>query len=234
MDEQGFRQYLRRGGRSPSAVERCVRYTASFQHFLDEQGPGMDLDEAGGEELEAFVAWLESGVEASAKTHLWALRYYYDFAGKGAMSRLAASLRRQRIQRRPFGLESFRGVDPGHIARLRREGIRNVDQMLEAGRKQSQREGLASRTGIPASSILELVKLSDLARIPGIKGARARLYYDAGVDTIAKLAGWEAGQLEAMLSDYVESSNFDGVAPLPKEVAFSITTARSLNIALEF
>jgi predicted RecB family nuclease len=50
---------------------------------------------------------------------------------------------------------------------------------------------LATQTGIPVEVVLELVKLSDLARLPGVKGIRARLYYDAGVDTVENLASFE-------------------------------------------
>ena len=42
------------------------------------------------------------------------------------------------------------------------------------------------KPGVPLEVILEFVKLSDLARIPGLKTIRTRLC-DAGVDTIERL-----------------------------------------------
>jgi hypothetical protein len=79
--------------------------------------------------------------------------------------------------------------------------------------------------------MLELVKLSDLSRLGGLKSVRARLfYYDAGVDTVEKIAQWEPEELRAMLSEFVGESGFDGIAPLPKEVHNAVDKARSLPL----
>jgi hypothetical protein len=91
-----------------------------------------------------------------------------------------------------------------------------------------QRATLAKEVGISEEVILELVKLSDLARLPGVKGIRARLYYDAGVDTVEKMAGWKPEALLTMMADYVERTGFKGIAPLPKEVSSTIANARRL------
>jgi hypothetical protein len=87
---------------------------------------------------------------------------------------------------------------------------------------------LAQKTGVSLGSIEELVKLSDLARIPRVKGIRARLYLDAGVDTLDKLAACEPGALRAMLVEFVARSGSEGIAPLPKEAAFTAAQARKL------
>jgi hypothetical protein len=130
-------------------------------------------------------------------------------------------------------LSEFLGVNPEDVRQLNEQGIRNASQMLEAGRTPSDRAALAERAGRPVGSIEELVKLSDLARIPGIAGVRARLYYDAGVQTVAELARWEAEALEAALIDFVQRSGFDGIAPTRKEVAYSVARARGLGTAIE-
>jgi len=72
------------------------------------------------------------------------------------------------------------------------------------------------------------VRLSDLSRLPGVKGIRARLYYDAGVHSVEKLAGWEPDALRVMLEKWVARTGFDGIAPLPKEVSSTIANARKL------
>jgi len=108
-----------------------------------------------------------------------------------------------------------------------------VEQMLKAGRTSGDRQKLAEETGVPYGAILELVKLSDLARIPGMKGIRARLYHDAGVDTLEKLAAWDPEKLRGMLEEWVAQTGFEGIAPLPKEVAFSVAKAQSLSKIIE-
>lgn len=234
MHKEEFRAFLKRGGRAPSAIERCLRMVREFEHYLQEHAEGKGLDRAGPEDLQAFVAWIEREPKTSAKTYLWALRYYFEYVSDEAMRNLAGALREERIKRTPFALTRFRNVDADHVDRLATVGIRNVEQMLKAGRTPDDRAALAAQTGIPPDAILEFVKLSDLARIPGMKGIRARLYHDAGVDTVEKLAVWDPAELKTKLSGWVAQTGFDGIAPLPKEVAFSVATARRLPKIIEY
>ena len=132
-----------------------------------------------------------------------------------------------------FKLRDFRGIDPKVITRLEARCIKNTEQLLIAGRTRRQRSRLAKEAGIPESVVLELVKLSDLARLPGVKGIRARLYLDAGVDTVEKMANWEPEPLRLMVTQYVERTGFDGTPPLPKEVSSTIANARKLPKVVE-
>jgi hypothetical protein len=232
--EEAFRTFLKRGGRSPSAIKRCIAYVKEFEQYLQEHRGGKALDEASSEELEGFVEWIESEPKASAKGHLWGLCYYYEFASNQAMRDFAGALRQQRIQRKPFTLKGFRGTNPEFVAKLAAVGIEDVEQMREAGRTPDSRQELSEKARIPIEAVLEFVKLSDLARIPGLKGIRARLYHDAGVDTVERLAEWDPVELRAMLTAYVERTGFDGIAPLPKEAQSAVAQARKLPQVVEY
>ncbi len=131
-------------------------------------------------------------------------------------------------KRNPFRLRGFRGVNPEHVARLEALGIRTTEQLLARGATQPERTSLARLADIPEDTVLELVKLSDLARLPGVKGIRARLYYEAGIDSIEKMAEWEPEALRLMVAQYVERTGFEGVPPLPKEVSSTVANARQL------
>ena len=120
------------------------------------------------------------------------------------------------------------------MQKLAAVGIENVEQMLEAGRTRSGRRELSAQTGIPHDAILEFVKLSDLARIGGVKNIRARLYHDAGVDTVEKMAQGDAEELRAMLIEFVERTGFDGIAPLPKEARHAVADAKALPKIVEY
>lgn len=137
-------------------------------------------------------------------------------------------------RRNPFKLSGFRGVDPGYVGKLAAAGIKTAGQMLTAGQTAAKRAALARDTGVPEEAILELVKLADLARLPGVKGIRARLYYDAGVDCIEKMAAWEPEALLKMTAEFVERTGFQGIAPLPKEVGSTIANAKRLPRVVEF
>jgi predicted flap endonuclease-1-like 5' DNA nuclease len=234
MDETGFHSFLKRGGRSPQAAARCIRHVHGFQQYLIDHRNGTKLEDADADDLNQFVAWIEQEPKASAKTQLWALGYLFEFTANEELRSLASSLRARRIKRRPFPLSKFRGVDPAIADKLAAAGIKNVAQMREAGRTRNDRQALAERTGIPVEAILELVKLSDLARIQGLKAIRARLYYDAGVDTLEKLARWDPEELCGILAGFVEETGFDGIAPLPKEAASAVATAKRLPKIIEY
>jgi hypothetical protein len=133
-----------------------------------------------------------------------------------------------------FKLKDFVRVDPNAVDMLEAVGVKNTAQMLSAGRTVESRDDLAKKAGISRDVVLELVKLSDLARIPGVKGIRARLYYEAGVDTVKKLAACEAESLLKMTTEFVERSGFPGIAPLPKEVSSTIESAKRLPNIVEW
>jgi predicted flap endonuclease-1-like 5' DNA nuclease len=234
VNEEGFRKFLKRGGRSPSAVKRATEYVAEFEQYLREQRGRKELDEARPEDLEAFVSWIERERNEPAKLYLWGIRYYCEYASNKEMRDRVRELRGRRIEQAPFPLKDFRGVNPEHVKKLANIGIKNVKQMLEAGRTRGKREELSAKTGIPVEAVLELVKLSDLARIQGVKSIRARLYYDAGVDTIEKLAKWDAKELRAMLIGFVEKTGFEGIAPLPKEAKSTVAEAKKLPRIVEY
>lgn len=137
-------------------------------------------------------------------------------------------------RRNPFKLKDFRGIDPNIVSRLAAHSIKNTDQMLNAGRTPIQRVTLIKEVGISEEGILELVKLSDLARLPGVKGIRARLYFDAGVDSVEKMAGWKPETLLTMMAEYVARTGFQGIAPLPKEVSSTIANARRLPKVIDW
>jgi len=241
MDQISFHQWLLKAGRTEEVAERVIRLVTVFADFLAETGE-LVLDSASPEDLEAFVAFAENsdqlptydGIHPSANSYLWAIRYYYQYADNLNMESYASQLRQARIKRRPFKLGEFRDVDPHHIVALESAGIKNINQMLKRGKTAAMRQRLADETGIPTPVILELVKLSDLARIPGIKSIRARLYHDAGIDTMHKLAAAHPDELRAELVEWVEATGFDGIAPLPAEIRFSINRARELPKIVEY
>lgn len=232
MNESDFRKYLKKSGRSPNAVERVIGIVNEYAAYLSEMG--RDLEGGTVDDLEAYLDRVEMDPKVNAKKQLWAIRYYYQFTGDMAMERHASDLRQARIARKPFALRDFRSVNLAYIDKLDRAGIRDVEQMLAAGRTRHSRQALAGQTGVPEEAVLEFVKLSDLARIPGLKRIRARLYYQAGADTVEKIAAWKPEALLVMLADFVQQTGFDGVAPLPKEVQHAVETARKLPSVVDY
>ena len=234
MWKEFFEQYLRRSGRSPSATQRAIALTEEFEAFLAERDPAKALADAGVQDLDDFVAWVEEAPKRSAKLHLWALVYYFGFRSDDVLLERARALRSDRIQRKPFKLSEFRGIDKRQTAQLASVGIVDVAQMRDRGATPPERLALSQETGVPLESIEEFVRLSDLARIPGLKGIRARLYYDAGIDSGEALTKWEPEDLRQMLIDFVAQTGFDGIPPLAKEVRSAVAKARKLPKIIEY
>jgi hypothetical protein len=226
MDEQGFRKYLKRAGKKDHVVEGLVNQVKGFEAYLADSR-SKSLEEAGEQDIREYAGSLD---EEKARVHIRGVALYYSFTGEEALAKLAHEMREQEIAktRRVFKLSEFRGVSPEAVEKLGRQGIINVDDMLREGKTPKMRQKLSRQTGIPEQAILELVKLADLSRLSGLKSVRARLYYDAGVETPAKMAQWEPEALRQMLVEFVERSGFEGIAPLPKEIRNGIETARKL------
>jgi hypothetical protein len=227
MNEAEFRAFLKRSRRKDSAIEQIVGVVTNYETYFQANYPGKHIDQTTIESLESYVSWLESETNTSASKPLWALRYYFDFIGNQELGTLCGDLRHERIKRVSFQIKKFRGMDPDTISRLEALYIENIDQMLDAGRNPQLRQELAEVTGISLDTILEVVKLSDLARLGAVRSVRARLYHDAGL-TPEIIATWEPDELQAMLVAWVKRTRFDGIPPLPKEVQHLVEAARKL------
>jgi hypothetical protein len=232
MEEKEFREYLRKGGRSKNAVERCIRLTSEFEDYV--RTKGKELQDVDFDDVIGFVDTIEQERGRSAKTHLWALIYYFGFVAQVHLKDLAWDLRQERIKRRPFQLAGFRVINDEFLERLAAVGITDIQQMVAAGSTSQSRVQLSQKSGIDESKILELTKLSDLARIPGIKGIRARLYFDAGIDTLDNLAKADPDLLRDHLLEFVDKTGFDGIAPTPGEIEYSIEKAQTLDRLVEY
>ena len=163
MNGKDFTTFLKWGGRSKSALNRILTHLKTFDQFLKDNNT--NLDEAGPKDLKGYVNYVEQN-KKSAKTHLWAIQYYYEYTDNKDMGTVAGALRRQRMTKKSFPLKKFKGVNPDHANMLHEKGINDVDQMITAGKTPEDRQRLAQESGIPVEGIVELVKLSDLARIP--------------------------------------------------------------------
>ena len=234
MDEEAFQKFLKRGGRSPRMANRVITIVRKYEQYLREERHLKGLDEAKPEDLEDFVSHIEGKKKDAAKKYLHGIHYYYECTGNKKMRELASHLRQQRIKQAPFPLKDFLKIKPAYVEKLEALDIRNANQMLTAGKTPEKRQELSTKTGIPVEDILELVKLSDLTRIFGVKSIRARLYYDAGVDTLDKMAKWDPDKLRTMLIGYVQKTGFNGIAPLPKEAEFTVKEAKKLSRIIEY
>ena len=223
---------MKKKRKTPSTINACVKNAKDFEVYLEQQGKS--INNVTVEDLESFI--VDYVDKKRVSKYMWTLSYYFEFIENKALSKAANRIRagRIKVKRKPFKLKDFRGVKSEHAAALESLDVMNVAKMLEVGKTPTLRKELAKNTGLDIVVIEEFVKLSDLARIPGVKGIRARLYHDSGFDLLEKLRNITPEELLRVTREFVEKTGFDGIAPLPKEARGAIETAKKLPDVVEW
>lgn len=223
-----FTRFLNRAGKKPHVVEGLIRQVEAFEDFLARRGKS--LDQAVPQDALDYAAHLESHQAGSASGQVRGAALFYKSLDHPTMAATFSELRAAAIaaRRKGFALSGFLGVAPEHVARLQAVGIRTAEQMLASGRTPRSRLDLAERSGVPVEAVLDLVRMSDLSRISGVKAIRARLYVDAGADSVETLAALQPDELLQLTAEFIRRTDFKGIAPLPKEVRSTIESARRL------
>lgn len=234
MKEEEFRKHLKRKGKKSGVVDRNVIVVKKFVSYLKEER-NTTLTEVDSGDISAYVEMIEKVKKQSAKGTLYVLMNYFRFKENDELLRFAGKLRETRTKktRRIFPIKEFLDVNQDHIKKLAEIGIKNVEQMLEAGKTKKQREELSKQLGIPEEAILELVKLSDITRMGYIKTKLSRLYHNSGLDSPEKVAKFEPEELHAFFTKFVKESGWDGMIPNPVDLVNNIKSARNLKKVVE-
>jgi predicted flap endonuclease-1-like 5' DNA nuclease len=136
---------------------------------------------------------------------------------------------------KPVPLGKFPGIDLEHVERLAAAGIKQTRQLLERAASKQDRAELSRLTGVPADALLELVKLSDLARAIGVGPTWARLIYEAGIDTMEKLANSSAEDLaEKVRATNEEKKLVKTALPSMEDLASSAEIWKRLPKVIEY
>jgi hypothetical protein len=233
MDE-GFREYLKRRGKKEHVVKELVESVRMFEGYL--QRRNKLIHQTGREDLLDYAADCERDGEGNARIRIRGVGLYFGYVGNSELATTANGIREASISkdRTAFKLKDFLWVNQADVSKLKAVGISDIHQMVESGRTHDARKKLSEITGISTEGILEVLKLSDLARVTGVKGIRARLYHDAGLDTLEKIAMLDADGLRDICSRFVEATSFPGIPPTPKEAAFTISSAETLPRIVEW
>ncbi len=131
-------------------------------------------------------------------------------------------------------LREIRGVNPEYVKSLEAAGIKNTKQLFERARTAKDRAELSEATDIPVKDVLELTKLSDLARIGGLGAAYLRLFYETGADTIQGLSQWDPQTLSERLHAVNKQRRLTKIVPSLKDVTNYIEKAKELPKVIEY
>ena len=238
MDEEDFRQFMKKQRRSQGTMDSCVNFTQVFEEYLNTHFNQTDLNKAQPEQLDAFLAW-GKGRFSSMSSHVWAISRYYEYTSNDIMRRYANQIRSQKIEtersKRPSLLiKEIEGIESEHIGALERIGLSNTTQLINAGKTHNSRLALAGETGIPFDVIEELVRLADLCRISDIKGMRVRLLFDSGFDTIEKIAAQDPIEMRAQIIMINQREKIAARHPTLTETRFWVEQAKELPRLVDY
>lgn len=92
-----------------------------------------------------------------------------------------------------------------YAKKLREIGIKNNLDMLEQGRNPDGRSRIATQTGIAERFILVLVNMTDISRIPYIRGKTVKIFCNAGYDNLQKIADTNEESFVTDLKEYLQT-----------------------------
>ncbi|MGB3479042.1 MAG: DUF4332 domain-containing protein [bacterium] len=229
-----FATFLKRKGKKEHVINGLILRVENYEKYLLEKRKH-NLINSNKADLIGFINHHNDN-KSALKQSLRSIALFYSFISNADLAKLALVCRSGEINKtkKPFELKGFKHIEKKHLDALKENGIINVSQMIENANTKQARLRLAKSTGIQLNKIIEYVKLSDLCQISGVKGIRAKLYYDAGVDTLDKLSKWTPAKLRKTLINFVDKSKFKGIAPLPKEIKSTIASAKKLKSVVSY
>lgn len=98
-------------------------------------------------------------------------------------------------QSKPRKLADFTWIPKGTITNLQRDGIKTTKQLHDLVLSRKSRKELADRLELKDEALLALTKQADLTRIQWVNATFARVLYEAGFDTPAKVQRADAQTL---------------------------------------
>ena len=225
-------EFLEKKKKSERAINSYTDYVQQYEAYLFEHKKRKKIKKAGKKDLHDFEIWGEKN-KIKINRYLWGIKEYYDFISKEELKLETNAMIGERYLSQ-FKLKDFVGVKQSHIKMLAKEGITTAKEMLFAGLNKQKRRELSRNTGIPLEDVLELVKLSDQARIGGHKKVRARLYHEAGFDTIDKMATCDSEQMRKILADFIQKTGFKGIPPTPGEAKNTVIMAKYIKRLVQY
>jgi hypothetical protein len=128
-----------------------------------------------------------------------------------------------------YPISAIEGLSTFAANKLKAQGIRTTDALLEAARTVKGRKALAAKTGISEQQLLEWANVSDYMRIPGMGKAKVGLVRAAGVTTVRELAFRNPARLAQNLREVNDKRKLVRVLPSEKSVGELIEKARKLQ-----
>ena len=128
-----------------------------------------------------------------------------------------------------YPISEIEGLSVFAANKLKAQGIRTTDALLDAAGTVKGRKALSAKTGISEQLLLEWANVSDYMRIPGMGRAKVGLVRAAGVTTVRELAYRNPARLAQSMRDANEKKKLLRILPTEKSVSDIIAKAKKLQ-----
>ncbi len=126
------------------------------------------------------------------------------------------------------------GLGPLATAKLKAQGIRTTETLLERASTFKDRKALGTATGLCEKQILEWANIADCMRIKGMGKAKAELLRAAGVKTVREFALRNPARLAQAMAEANGKKKLVQVLPSEKSVGQLIAHARKLPLKISY
>ena len=127
-----------------------------------------------------------------------------------------------------YPISEIEGLPAFAANKLKAQGIRTTDALLDAASTVKGRKALSAKTGISEQQLLEWANVSDYMRIPGMGRAKVGLVRAAGVTTVRELAYRNPARLAQSMREANEKKKLVRILPSEKSVCDIIAKAKKL------
>ena len=128
-----------------------------------------------------------------------------------------------------YPISEIEGLPAFAANKLKAQGIRTTDALLEAASTVKGRKALSAKTGISEQQLLEWANVSDYMRIPGMGRAKVGLVRAAGVTTVRELAYRNPARLAQSMREANDRRKLVRILPSEKSVGDIIAKAKKLQ-----
>jgi uncharacterized protein DUF4332 len=125
-----------------------------------------------------------------------------------------------------YRMNEFTGIDQDHIAKLRKGGIENTDDMLRAWADQPNRDSLATKTGIDGKELARFAAMARLARVNHVGPKYVEVLLAAGIDGPKSLFEFKPDSLLKKLGEVTAEKKLTGPQPTSAEIGMWFEDAK--------
>lgn len=134
----------------------------------------------------------------------------------------------------PVKLSKLPGVKPELVEKLEAAGIKTTLELFKRAKTSQDRDELGEEVGLRREEILELAKLSDLSRIKWVGPVFARMFLEAGMDSVKKVSEADASEFYAELVNINQNHKHTKARFVENDLVMCIEFAKKLPEVMEY